>query len=291
MCTRRVVWSLGIVLCVAGFAWADSAEQAAVYKAEAEALLAKADFDGALEAYAKAAKTDTANTEYRATYAVLRRIIKMREAVTKETNPERLATVTLALRAFYYEHDLYNEALVLDQKTFEREKSAESAANLAQTQLQLGQNAEVEATVGQIATDQMTPDLLLVKAIAAARQGRTDEARTVLADLKVPEKASPLLYYNLACAHAQAGDAETALKWLVQAFENIPPSRLEAVKTRASEDKDLASLTANPGFAVALKTESKITESGCSGGTSCGSCPSRNKCGGGTATASGGEKK
>jgi len=291
MSTRRVVWSLGIALCVAGLAWADNTEQVADYKAQAETLLAKADFDGALEAYGKAAKADTGNTECREAYAVLRRVIKMREAVAKETNPERLAAVSSALRAFYYEREVYSEALALDQKTFEREKSADSAAALAQSQLQMGQTAEAEATIAQIAADQMTPDLLLLKAIAVARQGRTDEAKAVLADFKAPENSSPALFYNLACAHAQAGDAEAALKWLVQAFENIPPSRLDMFKSRASADKDLASLTDNPGFALALKTESKVKESSCSGGTSCGSCPSRTKCGSGTSTASGGDKK
>ncbi len=291
MSIRRVAWSLGIALCVAGLTWADNTEQAADYKAQAEALLAKADFDGALEVYGKAAKADTTNTECREAYAVLRRVIKMREAVEKETNPERLAAMTSALRSFYYEREIYSEALALDQKTFEREKSADSAADLAHTHLQMGQTAEAETTIARIAADQMTPDLLLLKAIAVARQGRTDEAKAVLADFKVPENPSPALFYNLACAHAQAGDAEAALKWLVQAFENIPPSRLETFKAQASTDKDLAPLKDNPGFAVALKTESKVKESGCSGGTSCGNCPSRAKCGSGTATASGGDKK
>ncbi len=291
MSTRRVVCSLGIVFCVVGWAWADNAQPVADYKAQAEALLAKADFDGALAVYGNAAKADTSNTECREAYAVLRRVIKMRETVAKETNPERLAAASAALRAFYLEHEIYGEALALDQKTFEREKSADAAAHLAQTQLELGQNTEAEATIAQIAADQTTFELRLLKAIAMARQGRTEEAGALLSDIQAPENPSPGVCYNMACAYAQAGDAEAALKWLVQAFENIPPSRLEAVKARASADKDLASLTTHPGFAAALKTESKVKESGCSGGTSCGSCPSRAKCSSGTATPCGDNEK
>ena len=83
---RRIV-ILGLVFgCVVSMtspALAGSAEKAAKAFAAGNALLADADFKGALKAYKKAAKAQRDNQEYAQQYAMLRQVIRMRKEIEK----------------------------------------------------------------------------------------------------------------------------------------------------------------------------------------------------------------
>ncbi len=263
---------------------AGATEKAAQLAASGEALLANADFDGALKAYAKAAKTDAENQEYRQTYAVIRRVIKMRPGVDNEKNPVKWEQSVRALRAFYYEHGVFGEALTLDQKVYARMNTADTATQLAETQLAMGLNRDVAATIRGIDPAKTSPQARAYLGIALARQGELDEARAVAKGIQIPDAATPALYYDLACLHALIGDTAGALGMLTRCFENTPPSRLASFKNFARQDADLSKAVASADFATVLETESKVKESSCSGGTSCGSCPSRAHCGGGKST-------
>lgn len=274
----RTVVAVGCVLALAGPAWAGAADKAAAFAAEGDGLLGKADFEGALKAYAQAAKADSQNPDYRQQYAVLRRIIKMRQSVDKETNPEKWAGIVRGLRAFYYDRDIYPEALALDQKVHAKTGTPESASALAQSQLQMGLNAEAAATLSSIDETAATPESRVLLGIALARQGDIDQAKAVAAKIEIPKGTPPILFYNTACLHALIGDSDSAMTLLTRCFENTPPSRLDNIKERAKTDEDLTTLVASADFADVLETKSKVKESSCSGGTSCGGCPSRSKC-------------
>jgi hypothetical protein len=84
----------------------------------------------------------------------------------------------------------------------------------------------------------------------------------------------------MARLHVLLGDADSGIASLKGAFEKTPPSMLADVKSWTRKCPDLATLRGTEAFAKVLETKSTIEESGCSGGSGCGSCPSRGGCGG-----------
>jgi tetratricopeptide (TPR) repeat protein len=259
-------------------AWAGSADRAAQLSSEGSTLLAKADFDGALKAYAQAAKADPENEGYRQQYALVRRISKMRKGIDKERNPEKWETNARALRSFYYENEIYAEALALDRQFHARLNTAESAGMLAETELALGMNGEAAELLSGLDEQQASPHTRTLLGIALARQGKLDEARALAPECVPPDGAGPAPYFDLARLRALLGESSPALETLARSFELTLPSRLEALKTKAKTCPDFAALATGPDFAKALETPSKIKESDCSGGSSCGKCPHRAKC-------------
>lgn len=253
-------------------------EDAAAAFARGEAMLAKTDFAGALSAYRVAAQTDPSNKSYMQEYAMLRQVVRMRMDARTQRDTGKWLKMADALRAFYHDHTLYGEALPLDQERYRRSPSAESAAFLAQTQLALGMNPEAAEFLASRTTDGQSPRTRVLRALATARMGRSDEAAGLLSDKLPADHAEPQTWYELACASALTGDATAALAALTRSFELTPPSRLDLMKGRAGKCADLAALTGSPAFAAAMKTESKVKESKCSEGSDCSKCPSRAKC-------------
>jgi hypothetical protein len=82
----------------------------------------------------------------------------------------------------------------------------------------------------------------------------------------------------VARANVSVGNDNQALDLLTRCFEATPPSRLEVLKSHARKTPEFVSLASTPQFAEVLKTESKIAESKCSGGSSCAGCPMRGQC-------------
>lgn len=273
--------ALGVVLFAGSLAWADAKEDAAKVFADGKALLVKGDFAGAQEAFKKAAKADPENAKYRAQYSIVRQVIQLRDAVDKESNPEKWQKTVGSLRTYYYQNQIWSEALSLDQKTYDKMKTPKAAADLAGTHLAMGKNADAVKLLSEIPEKDATPEILITLGIAQAREKKLDDAKATGAKIKLTDKASPALIYDMACLKALLGDTGAACDLLTQSFTQTPPSRLEGMKSHAKEDKDLASLASTDAFAKALKTESKVKESSCSGGSDCSKCPSKGGCGSG----------
>ena len=266
------------ILIGVAFARADSREDAAKLLTDGKVLLAKADFDGALRAYEAAMQADPKNDEYRQECSVLRRIMKIRGKLDEQKDAEKWEATARSLRAFYYDNDIYGDALVLDQQVHAKLSTAESAAMLAETQLELGKNAEAAALLGGLNDNKMTPQARVLLGIAWARQKKLDEAREAAGKLPKPDEAGPGLLFDMARLASLTGDQKKAAELLTQCFEATPPSRLEGFNAYAKQCKDLAGLVGTDAFAKVLKIESKVPESKCSGGTSCGKCPMRGGC-------------
>jgi tetratricopeptide (TPR) repeat protein len=277
---RSVLASLLIGCLVFGgaTAFAGPSEEAAQAFADGKALLAKADFEGALKAFEKAAKTDVNNPDYKEHYAILRQIVKLRERSAEETDEQRWVEMAQALRAFYHEHGIHGEALPLDREIYRRQPGSHTVAQLAETQLALGMNSETVELLSDLPKEQRTERTKVLLGLAYARQGRTEEAASIADQVSVKACAGPDTFFELACLHARVGENDGALTALTRSFELTPPSSLENRKADAKSCEDLAALAQTPEFAAALKTESKVKESGCSGGASCGKCPKRGGC-------------
>lgn len=276
---RMVIGSflVGCVVLVAMPALAEPADEAF---AAGKALLATADFDGALEAFRTAAKTDPENREYTQQYAMLRQVIGMRGDCAKERDAERWLKMAGALRTFYHDHHLYAEALPLDQERHRRHRSAESAVLLAETQLALGMHSEAVELLSGLTKEQTSPRTRVLHGLALARLGQIDEAKTLAEEAgQATDDAGPRYFYDLARLQALAGDSKGAFQALTRSFELTPPSQLDAFKVEVHGCKDFNALVSTADFAKALETASKVKESECSKGSGCGNCPRRAKCG------------
>jgi len=269
----------GLLLCGAwSGAWADERPEESF--ARGSALLQKADFDGALAALTAAANAAPENETYQREALLVRRVIALRERLTGEADAEAWGRIANSLYGFYQQRKIHGEALALAQRMHERLHSAETAVMLARAQLDLGQDAAATTTLKQLPETQVTPAAKALLGIALARQGRRDEAKAAAESLQLPEAPDAQLLFDAARLRARLGENESALDLLRRSLEQTPPSRLDAARIAARESPDLAPPTSSEAFAVVLKTESQVKESGCSGGASCAKCPSRATCSG-----------
>lgn len=260
-------------------ALAGSAEDAARAFADGKALLAEAKFDAALKAFVTAARTDAGNQEYQQTYVMLRQVVRMREKIQKEQDPDQWMSMARALHTFYHDHKIYSESLPLDRKIHEQHLAPDSAVMLAETLIALDKNAEAIDVLGSLGKKDATPRASVLLGLALARQGRIDEARALAEKAKVERDAGPRVFYELARLHAVTGNSQGSLGALTRSFELTPPSRLDVLKEEAKDCTDFSALASSADFTKVLKTQSGIKESSCSKGSACGNCPRRAACG------------
>ena len=253
-------------------------ESAAKVFANGKALLAEGDFNGALGAFATAARADQSNREYVTQYTMVRRIIQLRKQLKTETDPKRRQYTADALRSFYVREKIYPEALALDRKVYAKRKDAPSAVRLAETLLAMNQNAEAAEALSQIDPGKATPATRTLLGVALAREGKIDRAKVIARSISLPKDAGPGRAYSAARLYAATGDTDKALRSLTRCFESIPPSLLDGFKAHAKLCPDFADLASTDAFAKVLQTKSKVAESKCSGGSKCAGCPMRAKC-------------
>jgi len=270
-----VVLAIGTILVCPVAAWGESAEQAF---ANGKTLLAKGDFQGALKAYATAARADRANRDYLQQYTLVRRIVMLRDRLGTEKGPKRWEYVARALHSFYVSQDLYSEALAIDKKIHARLNNASSARMLAETQLAMRLNEEAAKMLAALDPNKATPATQALLGVALARQNKLDQARQIATRLELPENVGPRMTYCAARLHAIAGNPEQAIRLLARVFEGVPPSQIDGFKEHARLCPDFARLASTADFAKALTTKSKVPESACSGGRGCANCPKRGNC-------------
>jgi thioredoxin-like negative regulator of GroEL len=241
-------------------------------------LLGDGDFQKALQAYSVAARADKSNQQYTQQFMLLRRVIALQNNLKKEKNPQRWQNTARALRSFYVSQGMYPQALSIDQQKHEKSNTAASASQLAETLLAMNKTADAEKVLAGLDTEKSTPSTQALLSIAIARQERVDEARKISQKVSPPNKAGPLTHYTLARMHAMVGAEDKALASLTSCLQTVAPSSAEGFKAHARQTPEFATLATTARFAEVLETKSKVSESKCSGGTSCAGCPSRGNC-------------
>lgn len=277
--TKLLASLLALIALGTAPAGAAPGDEAAGHYRDGMEVLTRGDFDGAIQALLRAAQADPRNQEYRQELALVHRIRQIRGLMESEKDLQAWARHARSVRAFYYEYEIYGEALALDRQRHQRIGTVATAVSLAESQLELDRNAEAAELLGKIADEKATPRALTLRGIAVARLGKLEEARALARRCPAPEGKDRALIFHMACLRALTDDLPGAADLLTLCFESIPPSQLEAAKAYAKGRRDLAALTASPDYAKVWLTASKIAESSCSGGTSCGSCPSKGSCG------------
>ena len=271
----KIATAAAVCLMTTTVAWADTAAEAF---AKGEGLLKQGNLDGALAAYADAARAERGNQEYVQHYTFLRRILQLRQSLEQEQNAARWENVARSLHAFYVSEKLYSEALMLDRQIHRKLNSEWSTVTLAETQLALGLNDEAVQTLTGLDAKKASPAARATLGIALARNGQTDRAKEIAMAIDLPPKANPQTVYAAARLSAAVGDSAKAAELLARCIESVPPSRQDGFKELAKLSPEFATMAATAEFAKALDTKSKVPESKCSGGKSCAGCPMRGKC-------------
>ena len=264
--------TLAAVLFGTGTAFAEST--AAQLFADGQALLARADFNGAMEAFKAATKAEPENSDYFQEYSLLRRVLNLRTQLKDEEDQETWQKMSRALFNYYFSHKINNEALTVAQSLHAKVGTGETAALLAAAQLELGQNEAAATLLAGLATDQGTLQTTILHGIALARLGKLDQAKTLAGTVEIPKDCDGQVCFDAARLHAWVGNTDQALSLLKCAFECTPPNQLDAVKADAKASKDLSKLTTDAGFAQVLETKSKVAAGGC------GKCPNKAACAG-----------
>ena len=272
------VASLGVftaILLWSAAAWAGPAEDA---DARGKELLAKVDFNGAMRAFATAARADTKNQQYRRSFAKVRQVIALRDRLDKEQNPERWEYIARALLNFYTNERIYPAALELGEKMHGKLNTASSARMLGETQLAMGKNVEAEKMLAAFDPQKATVATKSLYGLALVRTGKADKAAKIAKSLVVDENSGPQALYCAARLQAAVGNAPEAVELLRSCMENVQPSLQDGYREHGRHCEDFALLSSTDVFAKALATESKFPESKCSGGSKCAGCPNRGKC-------------
>ncbi len=242
-------------------------------------LVAEGDLRAAVQTLGSAVKLDRDNQRYLQQYLLTRQAVQLQAIMDKEKDSQRWEMAALALSSFYSSQNLYARALPVDEAMFKRLKTADSAVQLAETLLSLEKPDRAAEVLASLGTEKATTASRALRCVALARQGEVDEAKRVAATLRLASDADPGTLYLTARAQATVGQEAQSLATLTRCFEGIPPSRLDLLKSHTKLCVDFQSLATHPSFTQVLQTESKVSESKCSGGSSCSSCPMRGSCG------------
>jgi Flp pilus assembly protein TadD len=242
-------------------------------------LVQQGDFEGAMQAFAAAARADRSNADYLQSYALVRQVIMIQNELEKPIDLRRWEQLARALHSYYISEALYDHALKLDRRIHKRVNNASSAALLAETQLAMDLNEEAVEVLSNLPADRTSVVTESLEGIALARLGRKADAAKHAKSVELSDAHGPGVLYCVARLQAATGDATQATTLLRRCFEQVPPSRLVAFKEHAKAAPEFAALANTPEFEQSLATKSRVKESSCSGGSSCAGCPMRNKCG------------
>ncbi len=273
---KSVVLAMACCLWVTN-CWAAGGEAELAFQ-KGQRLVADGNLRAAVQALATAVKLERDNQQYLQQYLVTRQAVTLQSMVDSEEDPQRWEKAALALSSFYTSQGLHARALPVDEAMFQRLKSADSAVQLAETLLSLGQSARAAEVLAGLGPQRATTASQALLCVSLARQGRHDEAKRLAAALPSASNDDPGTLFLTARAQAVLDRPTEALATLVLCFEAVPPSRLDPLKSHTKLCKDFAALADEPAFARALATQSKVPESKCSGGSSCSSCPMRGSC-------------
>jgi tetratricopeptide (TPR) repeat protein len=262
-------------------AWAGSQADAKAQFTQGNELLKKGDIEGAARALEAAAKADPDNKAYQIRWMVVQRVASMRRSLDQQTDNDKWLNTARALHTFYYQNGILDQALSLATKAHTKLNTTETAVMLARSRLALGMNSEAAEGLRGIMKSKVNAEVRALLGIALARQGRTDEAQKLLSGTKDAPSDQPEYQFDLARLCTLLGNDRQACAALVRCFESTPPSALDSMKEQARTSDDLKPLRDKPAFKKALETQSKVPESKCSQGMSCGKCPLKKKCQGG----------
>jgi hypothetical protein len=249
------------------------------FEAKIETLIVKDNnLPAAMLEYASAAKANPQEVYYRQQYGILQRVAKMQSLLKTETNPEKWQSYARAIRGFFYSKGYYSVALPIDTEAAGKFNTGEYAANVLETLLLTGKKDEAAKFAADKKPADQTVRYQTLALVSEAYAGKTKEAVENLQTVKIDPKVDYESYFDYARIYNAANDKEKALSNLKVFLESTPPTEMPSARQMITRSADFASLAGSEDFKKVLATESKVAQSGCTGGSSCGSCKLKDKC-------------
>jgi len=183
------------------------------------------------------------------------------------------------LHTYYLQKQMLEPAVDIAKKMHARTPSTHSAATLADALLAVERPGEAAEMLALLDVEKHTASTRALQVLSLAAAEKLDEAKNVAAkEFAMPESPGATVLYRASRMYLALGEQDEALKTLTRCFESVAPSRLDAFKLMVSSKSEFKSLADSSKLAEVMKVKSKITESDCSGGSSCSGCPRRGKC-------------
>ncbi len=244
------------------------------------------DFTAALELYAKVAKSNTSQPYYKEQYSILRRVIKMNQAIEATISQELNEASTKALtgyfagvRGYYYSRGYYGLAVALDKQAADKLGGADNQLAYLESLVAAGENAQAgEYLAGGAVSGADNTHLAVLKALVSTRGGQAFTDWPAAEQWQQELTSDPLAQVYIACLYKSAGKQEQSFASLVQALEQTPPTQMAVTKNLIAAAAEFSDSADNKDYLAALSTQSKVYQSGCTGGSSCNSCSLKDSC-------------
>ena len=238
--------------------------------------------DGELRAAAEALKTavlgDLNNQDYLRQFMATRQALKYQMIIESRQTSPHWDEAADGLSLYYRSQGHHDQALPVDEAIYQKRQTTDAAVQLAETLLAVDQSQRAADLLDTLSSERRTPASESLRSVALARQGDLEQARHIASALHIAPSADAFTLYVAARAQAAIGEDTLALNTLKRCYQSVPPSRLTALKSYTKSCSDFTDLVSTEAFVQVLRTESRVPESKCSGGSSCGSCPMRGKC-------------
>ncbi len=238
-------------------------------------------YQAAVTAYAQAARKNPTDAYYRNQFALLRSVAKMQAALASETLPEKWKTSAEPVRTYLYSRGFYQAALAVDQAAYEKFKDLPSAVQKLESLLMVGQATHAQSFVQSLnpTTGTAVPSRWqTLRLVAMAHTGRAPEALAATADVKINPQDNLNGLFDVARICKAAGKTDEALSALRLFLEHTVPSEMATSQNMITLCADFKDLQDKEAFKSVLATPSKVSQSGCSGGSSCATCALKDKC-------------
>jgi tetratricopeptide (TPR) repeat protein len=251
------------------------------------AILEQGDYNKALKLFATAAREQTDQPYYKEQYAILRRVIKMKRAMQAEQMQKELSEAELkkwnsyysAVRAYYYDQGLYSESIELDKTASEKLGTDQSIINYLETLAVLDKVQQAEqfiSTSSESVKDKT--EFVILESLFKQRAGNAVNIQELDIKASKAAKDAPRAFVYLACIYQLQDNQNKALQSIVKALENTPPTQITMTRKLITNMKEFNEILKTDKYQRAMETESKIYQSGCTGGSSCNSCSLRETC-------------
>ncbi|MBP7050975.1 MAG: tetratricopeptide repeat protein [Phycisphaerae bacterium] len=238
-------------------------------------------YQAAVTAYAQAARANPAVQYYRDQFALLRSVAKMQAALASESVPEKWKAYADAVRVYHYSKGYYQAALKVDQAAQAKFNDPSVAIRKIETLLLVGQDGQAQPLVQSLS--QAAPAALparwqTLRAVVLSHTGQTDQALAAVANLQINAKTTPASLFDLARIYKASAKVDEALNCLRLFLEHTVPTEMATSRNMITLCADFRDLHDQEAFKTVLTTQSKVAQSGCTGGSSCSSCALKGKC-------------
>lgn len=248
-------------------------------------IIEKGDYDSALKLYANAARKYTSEPYYKEQYSILRRVIKMKKAMNSEgaelteLQKKKWTSYYLAVRGYYFAQGYYSESLPLDKKACEVLNIDQSKINYLETLVILDKKELAQKFCSEITGPLNEKNTFkTLSLLAMSINGNAPDAIQELIKIDVDPKDDPRSMVFSACIYQINNDHAKACKSITEALENTAPTVIPATRKLIENMKPLQEYLESKKLQAALNTESKVYQSGCTGGSSCNSCSLKDSC-------------